>query len=78
MIGLDTNVLVRYIVRDDPVHTALAEMLIEQHCSEENPGFVSHIVLCELCWVLTRAYKMPLKKRLSLISPVWKKPSPRS
>ncbi|QLQ32557.1 MAG: type II toxin-antitoxin system VapC family toxin [Candidatus Thiothrix singaporensis] len=56
MIGLDTNVLVRYITQDDPVQAALATDFIEQHLSSHNPGIISHIVLCETAWVLSRAY----------------------
>lgn len=59
MIGLDTNVLVRYIVRDDPVQTALADHCIEHACSRGQPGYVSHLVLAELMWVLGRGYGYP-------------------
>ena len=59
MIGLDTNVLVRYIVRDDPAQTLLADRCIEQCCNREQPGYVSHLVLAELCWVLGRGYGYP-------------------
>ena len=57
MIGLDTNVLVRYIVRDEPRQTAAATRLIESSCSAESPGIVPLIVLCEVVWVLERAYR---------------------
>lgn len=56
MIGLDTNVLVRYIVRDDKKQTAAATRLIESQCTPETPGFISLLVLAELSWVLTRGY----------------------
>jgi len=56
MIGLDTNVLVRYIVRDEEKQSAAATRLIEAKCTTDNPGRVSSIVLCELAWVLTRGY----------------------
>lgn len=59
MIGLDTNVLVRYIVRDEPAQTALADRCIEHRCSREQPGYVSHLVLAELVWVLDRGYGYP-------------------
>lgn len=57
MIGLDTNVLVRYIVRDDDQQTDAATRLIESQCTAENPGHVCTIVLCELTWVLAQGYK---------------------
>lgn len=56
MIGLDTNVLVRYLAQDDPKQAALATELIEQRLTIGSPGFVSLLVLAELCWVLKRLY----------------------
>ncbi len=56
MIGLDTNVLVRYIVRDDEKQSQAATRLIESKCTVDAPGLVNLIVLCELAWVLTRGY----------------------
>ncbi len=57
MIALDTNVLVRYIVQDDPVQAAAATRLIESECSADEPGLVSSVTLCELVWVLARGYR---------------------
>lgn len=57
MIGIDTNVLVRYLVQDDPEQSAQSTLLIEQECNLSSPGYLSNIVLCELVWVLTGAYK---------------------
>ena len=56
MIGLDTNVLVRYVAQDEAKQAALATRLIEQQLSAGAPGFISLVVLAELCWVLTRLY----------------------
>lgn len=56
MIGLDTNVLVRFLVRDDPAMADRAERAIRERCSAEQPGYINHIVLCELACVLERAY----------------------
>lgn len=56
MIGLDTNVLVRYLAQDDPVQSPKATELIERRLSEENPGFVSIVAMVETVWVLDRAY----------------------
>ena len=57
MIGLDTNVLVRYIAQDDPRQAAKATRLIEEDCSELRPAFIAAIVLCELVWVLEDCYE---------------------
>jgi predicted nucleic-acid-binding protein len=56
VIGLDTNVVVRYLAHDDPKQAALASRLFERVLSPENPGFLSAVVLCELAWVLAECY----------------------
>jgi len=56
LIGLDTNVLIRYIVRDDRRQAEAASRLIESQCTRESPGLINPVVLCEIVWVLTRGY----------------------
>jgi predicted nucleic-acid-binding protein len=56
MIGLDTNVLVRYVTQDDPVQSAKATAWIEERLTPENPGFVSVIAMAETVWVLAHTY----------------------
>lgn len=56
MIGLDTNILVRYLTQDDPKQSSLANELMESTLTSECPGFVNCIVLCELLWVLEDCY----------------------
>jgi predicted nucleic-acid-binding protein len=56
MIALDTNVLVRYLAQDEPKQAARATRLIEEELSVAEPGFISLMVLVELCWVLRRLY----------------------
>ncbi|MDB9519630.1 type II toxin-antitoxin system VapC family toxin [Roseofilum reptotaenium CS-1145] len=48
MIGLDTNILVRYLTKDDEKQWQKAVELIGQN----QPCFIANIVLCELVWVL--------------------------
>jgi predicted nucleic-acid-binding protein len=55
MIGLDTNVLVRFLVRDDATQAAQADALMAT-LSPRAPGFVAPVVLAELWWVLAGAY----------------------
>lgn len=55
MIGLDTNVLVRYIMQDDPKQSPKATRLIESLGSDE-PGFVPLVAVVELVWVLSSSY----------------------
>lgn len=56
MIGLDTNILVRYIAQDDPVQSPKAAELIERRLTEDDPGFISLVAMIETVWVLERAY----------------------
>jgi predicted nucleic-acid-binding protein len=56
MIGLDTNILVRYIAQDDPPQSTKATEIIERRLTEEKPGFVSIVAMVETVWVLERAY----------------------
>ncbi|RQQ22282.1 PIN domain-containing protein [Burkholderia stagnalis] len=55
MIGLDTNVLVRYFAQDDEVQSKKATALMES-LSPERPGYVSQVALIEVVWVLRRCY----------------------
>ena len=57
MRGLDTNVLARYVMADDPGQLAEASALIEGCQAEGEVLFVSAIVVCELVWVLDRSYR---------------------
>ncbi len=56
MIGIDTNVLVRYITQDDKQQSTKANKLLDRELSSGNTGSISKIVLCELTWVLSNAY----------------------
>ncbi len=56
MRGIDTNILVRFLVQDDPEQSRTATDLLTRFCTDENPGFVDQVVLCELVWVLEGFY----------------------
>src|SRR5882724_1705192 len=56
MIGLDTNILVRYLTQDDREQSAKATELIEHRLTERDPGFASVVAVVETVWVLDRAY----------------------
>ncbi len=57
MIGLDTNVIVRYLVQDEPDQSAMASAVIDE-LTESDPGYLSLVTVVELYWVLRRAYKV--------------------
>jgi predicted nucleic-acid-binding protein len=57
MIGLDTNVLVRYIMQDDAKQASKATKLIEGLTAQE-PGFITLVSVVELVWVLSSSYDL--------------------
>jgi predicted nucleic-acid-binding protein len=57
MKGVDTNVLVRYITRDDPGQERAAFRFLDSARARSEPVLVNVIVLCELAWALGRAYE---------------------
>ena len=69
MIGVDTNILVRYLVQDDEAQAEAASRFIETTLSAQCPGFINVIVLCELVWVLEDRYGYSRRQ----IAPVIKK-----
>ena len=58
MIGIDTCVLVRYLVQDDPSQSREATAVIEGAEAADERIFLSSPVLCELAWVLSRIYRI--------------------
>ena len=57
MIGLDTNVLLRYLAQDDRKQSARATEIIERRLTEQEPGFVSLVTVLEVVWVLRSLFK---------------------
>ena len=66
MIGLDTNVIVRYLVQDEPDQSSTASAVIDA-LTAEDPGFLSLVTLVELYWVLRRAYRISTARCAELI-----------
>jgi predicted nucleic-acid-binding protein len=52
MVGLDTNVILRYLLQDDPKQAALANHIVDRVLSSRNPGFISLVTILEIVWVL--------------------------
>ena len=67
MIGLDTNVLVRYLAQDDPVQSRKATEIIERRITDHNPGFISIVAMTETVWVLDRSYGLSTSELASTI-----------
>ena len=56
MVGLDTNLLVRYLAQDDVIQARQATQIVERQLTEESPGFISLVTMVETVWVLDRVY----------------------
>jgi len=61
MIGLDTNILLRFLLQDDTGQSASSTALFDS-LSPQNPGYISLVTLVELVWVLDRTYRKPRKE----------------
>jgi predicted nucleic-acid-binding protein len=68
--ALDTNVLVRFLVEDDPVQSAKAGRVIERAMARNEALFISDLVLCETVWVLLSAYRVPRREVADVLSRV--------
>jgi predicted nucleic-acid-binding protein len=62
MIGLDTNVVVRYLAQDDPIQSPKATQIFERRLTEREPGFISLVTMIETVWVLDTVYGLPARE----------------
>ena len=70
MTGLDTNVLARYLIMDDPTQGKKASRLIQDSAKRNEPVFVNNVVLCELVWVLDAAYSFSRKEIVDVLEKI--------
>ena len=57
MIGLDTNIILRYLLQDEQKQTRQANHVIDGQLSNVNPGFISLVTVLEIVWVLRSLLK---------------------
>lgn len=69
MIGIDTNILVRIITRDDEKQTQIA---LDYISNNSTTFVINHIVICELVWVLESAYKYDKKQIIKALDCILK------
>jgi len=67
MIGLDTNILIRYLTQDDPAQSAKATDFLERRLTANNPGFISVVTVAEIVWVLDRAYRLTSREIAAIV-----------
>jgi predicted nucleic-acid-binding protein len=57
MIGIDTNILIRYLTQDDVEQAKTVEALLDKYLTKPKSVLINNIVMCKLVWVLDRGYK---------------------
>lgn len=70
MIGLDTNVIVRYIVQDDAKQSAKSTKIIEALAAKDETIAISQITLCEIVWVLERCYQASREEIIRVLNQI--------
>lgn len=68
MLGLDTNVLIRYLMRDDETQFEKARKLIRRETAASRPVFIGQLVLLETEWVLRSRYGLTKPEILGVFS----------
>ena len=68
MVGIDTNVLVRFLVRDHDAQFEKARKLIKREVAAGRRVFVNQLVLMETEWVLRSRYAVPKNQIIEAIS----------
>ncbi len=68
MLGIDTNVLVRFLVRDDEAQFEKARRLIKREVSTSGFVFVNQLVLMETEWVLRSRYEVTKEETIEVLS----------
>lgn len=68
MLGIDTNVLVRFLLRDDQSQYEQARHLIEQELAAGTPVFIGHLVLLETLWVLQSRYRLDKARQQDVLA----------
>lgn len=66
LTGIDTNVLLRYLLKDHPAQYAAAEQLL-QSLTRESPGLITQVTLAETYWVLSRVKRLSRDTCLAVV-----------
>lgn len=67
MIGLDTNILIRFLTQDDARQSPIANRIIERELTRDRPGFINIISIVEVAWVLESNFDLNREERAALI-----------
>ncbi|MDB5524388.1 MAG: hypothetical protein JWM58_2151 [Rhizobium sp.] len=62
MIGIDTNILIRFVLDDDPVWSPAAAKFINETLSNDNPGYINVVTLAEFVWSIKKQSNVDREK----------------
>lgn len=68
MNGIDTNILVRFLVGDDEIQARKVYTIFKEAETDKSELFISLLVIVELIWVLESVYKIERKEIISAIN----------
>jgi predicted nucleic-acid-binding protein len=68
MIGIDTNVLIRFLLKDDAKQSARALRFMRDEISAAAPGYVSLVTLLETVWVLDSLYDFTAEQQMAVVN----------
>ncbi len=74
MIGLDTNILIRYVAQDDTLLTPRANAVMAG-LTPEDPGWIALTAVAEFVWVMKRRFKMDRNRIHFLLQSFLSQPS---
>ncbi len=66
MIGVDTNVMLRFLIDDDAAQNVAARRFMSQRTLDD-PAFLSAVTLAEIIWVLHRRLKFSMAQIIEMI-----------
>lgn len=67
MIGLDTNVLLRLLLRDHPAQAATAEKAFASSVTPDDPAVINAVVLSEAVWAMRKVYSLPKERVIEIL-----------
>jgi predicted nucleic-acid-binding protein len=70
MIGLDTNILIRFLTQDDARQSPIANRIIEQGLTRARPGFINVVTIVEIAWVIESSFDLDRDERAALIDAI--------
>jgi len=73
MIGLDTNILIRYVAQDDVKNGPLAEAVMNSLTVDE-PGWIPLVAVAEFAWVMDRHYRVDRSAVFSILNQFFARP----